>query len=112
VKAPKVRDKRTQHLSPEHFRRVLAAAPEKMKPIFALLTATGMRRSELLGCKWKHADGNRALLPTSKNDEPKEVHLNVFAQQVLASIPEGDPDDVLFPDVTPEAVSMTFHRTC
>jgi integrase len=112
VTTPKVHDERTQHLSPEHFRRVLAAAPEKMKPIFALLTATGMRRSELLGCKWKYVDGTRILLPTSKNHEPKEVHLNVFAQQVLASIPQGGPDDLLFPDVTPEAVSMAFHRVC
>jgi len=115
VKSPKVHDERTQHLSPEQFRRVLAASPEPMKPIFALLTATGMRRGELVGCngcKWKYIDGARILLPTSKNDEPKEVHLNGFAQRVLASIPQGASDDVLFPDVTPEAVSMAFHRVC
>jgi len=112
VTAPTVHDERTQHLAPEQFKRVLAAAPESMKPIFALLTATGMRRSELLGCKWKYVDGARILLPTSKNDEPKEVHLNVFAQKVLASIPQGGPDDLLFPDVTPESVSMAFHRVC
>jgi integrase len=112
VTAPKVHDERTQHLSPDQFRRLLAAAPDNVKPIFALLTATGMRRSELLGCKWKYVDATRILLPTSKNDEPKEIHLNVFAQKVLASIPQGEPDDVLFPDVTPEAVSMAFHRVC
>ena len=91
VTAPKVHDERTQHLSPDQFRRVLAASPDNMKPIFALLTATGMRRSELLGCKWKYVDGSRILLPTSKNDEPKEIHLNGFAQNVLASIPQGEP---------------------
>jgi integrase len=112
VTAPTVHDERTQHLAPDQFRRVLAAAPENMKPIFALLTATGMRRSELLGCKWKYVDGARILLPTSKNDDPKEIHLNAFAQKVLASIPEGGPDDLLFPGITPEAVSMAFHRTC
>jgi integrase len=112
VTAPKVRDERTQHLTPEQFRRVLAASPEKMRPIFALLTATGMRRGELLGYRWKYVDGTRILLPTPKNDEPKEVHLNVFAQRVLASISQGGPDDVLFPDVSPEAVSMAFHRVC
>ena len=79
VDAPKVHDERSQHLSPDQFRRVLAAAPEPMKPIFALLTATGMRRGELLGCKWQYVDGARILLPTSKNDEPKEIHLNGFA---------------------------------
>lgn len=114
VTTPKFRDERNQHLSPEQFRRVLAAAPEPMKPIFALLTATGMRRSELLNCKWKYIVGTCILLPTSKNDEPKEVHLNGFAAKVLASImPEQPkPDDLLFPDVTPEAVSMAFHRVC
>lgn len=112
VTAPTVHDERNQHLSPEQFRRLLAASPEPMKPIFALLTATGMRRSELLGCKWQYVDGARILLPTSKNDEPKEIHLNGFALQVLASIPQGEPDDLLFPGVTPEAVSMAFHRVC
>jgi integrase len=112
VTAPKVRDERTQHLSPDQFRRLLAAAPEKMRPIFALLTATGMRRSELIECRWKCVDGSRILLPTSKNGEPKEVHLNAFAQTVLASIPQGEPETRLFPGVTPEAVSMAFHRVC
>ena len=112
VTAPKVQDERSQHLSPDQFRRVLATAPESMKPIFALLTATGMRRGELLGCKWKYVDGTRILLPTSKNDDPKEVHLNAFAQAVLASIPQGGPDDLLFREASPEAVSMAFHRVC
>jgi site-specific recombinase XerD len=93
VTALKVRDERTQHLSPDQFRRVLAASPEKMQPIFALLTATGMRRSELLGCRWKYVEGSRILLPTSKNDGPNEVHLNAFAAKVLASIPHGNSDD-------------------
>jgi integrase len=112
VMAPKFRDERTQHLSPDQFRRMLAASPEKMRPIFALLTATGMRRSELVECLWKYVEGSRILLPTSKNDEPKEVHLNVFAQRVLASIPQGEPEARLFPGVSPEAVSMAFHRVC
>ena len=114
VTTPKFRDERNQHLSPEQFRRVLAAAPEPMKPIFALLTATGMRRSELLNCMWKYVDGTRILLPTSKNEEPKKVHLNGFAGKVLASImpDQPKPDDLLFPDVSPEAVSMAFHRVC
>ena len=113
VKAPTVRDERTQHLSPDQFRRLLAASPENYRAVFALLTATGMRRSELLECRWKYVDGSRILLPTSKNEEPKEVHLNEFAQRVLQSIPQGAPDDKLFPDVTtPEAVSVAFHRVC
>jgi integrase len=112
VTAPKVRDERTQHLSSDQFRRLMAASPGKMRPIFALLTATGMRRSELLECRWKCVEGSRILLSTSKNDEPKEVHLNAFAENVLASIPKGEPEGRLFPDVSPEAVSMAFRRVC
>ena len=77
-----------------------------------MLTATGMRRSELVECLWKYVDANRILLPMSKNDEPKEVPLNAFAQKVLASIPRGEPEARLFPDVTPEAASMAFHPVC
>jgi integrase len=55
---------------------------------------------------------NRILLPNSKNDDRKEIHLNVFAQKVLDSLPEGAPDDLLFPDASPEAISMAFHRVC
>ena len=73
-----------------------------------------MRRGELLACRWKFVDSNRIVLPPEvvKNDEPKEVHLNVFAQKALASLPEGEPDDFLFPDVTPEAVPMAFRHVC
>jgi hypothetical protein len=60
-----------------------------MQPIFALLTATGMRRSELLECRWKFAAGSRILLPTSKNDEPKEVHLNAFAERGWPRFPKA-----------------------
>jgi integrase len=112
VQSPRVHDERTQHLSPDQFRRLLAASPDNVRPIFGLLTATGMRRSELLTCQWKCVDETRILLPTSKNDEPKEIHLNTFAQKVLESIPQGEPEDLLFPDITPEAVSMAFHRVC
>jgi len=112
VQSPKFNDERTQHLTPDQFRRLLAASPEKMKPIFALLTATGMRRSELVNCKWKLVEQTRILLPTSKNGEWKEIHLNSFSQRVLASIPHGGPEDNLFPNVTPEAVSMAFRRVC
>ena len=50
VTAPKVRDERTQHLSPEQFRRVLAASPENMRPIFALIAivASGSAQAQLV----------------------------------------------------------------
>jgi hypothetical protein len=70
-----------------------------------------MRRSELLGCRGKYADGTRILLPTSKNDEPKGVHLNALVHQVLVSIPAGEYEDRIFPDPTRGPVS-TSRRCC
>jgi hypothetical protein len=90
-----------------------AAKPsQSVSTLFRELTATGMRRSELVFCKWGYVEGARILLPTSKNDEPKEVHLNTFAQQVLASIPQGGPEDRIFPDIAPDAVTKAFQRLC
>ncbi len=61
-----------------------------MKPIFALLTATGMRRSELLGCKCQYVDGTRILLPTSKNDTVTKVRVILrSAGKGGASAPEA-----------------------
>jgi len=112
VQAPEVRDERKQHLAPEQFRRVLAASPEWLQPIVGLLTATGMRRGELLGCQWGFIKGTRIYLPISKNGDAKEVALNKYALQVLATLPPGNPTDLLFPGITPEQVSMAFHRVC
>ena len=56
--------------------------------------------------------GTGILLAASKNGAPKQIHLNLFAQQAIASIPQGSPDDRLFPNVTPAAVSMAFRRVC
>ena len=112
VHSPEVHDERTQHLIPEQFRLVLTASPDTLRPIVALLTATGMRRSELLTCKWGYVKGNRIYLPISKNGDAKEVVLNQFAQRVLATLSPGKPADLLFPGVTGEQVSMAFHRVC
>jgi len=112
VHSPEVHDERTQHLTPEQFRLVLAASPDTLRPIVALLTATGMRRSELLTCKWGYIKSNRIYLPISKNGDAKEVVINKYAQQVLATLSPGNPTDLLFPGVTGEQVSMAFHRVC
>lgn len=112
VHSPEVHDERTQHLTPEQFRLVLAASPDNLRPIVALLTATGMRRSELLTSKWGYIKGNRIYLPISKNGDAKEIVLNQFAQRVLATLSPGNPTDLLFPGVTGEQVSMAFHRVC
>lgn len=112
VQSPEVHDERTRYLTPAEFKAVLEASPAWLRPIVGLATATGMRRSELLGCRWVDVVGNYIMLPDSKNGDPRPVCLNSFARQVIGSLPAGKMTDRLFPGVTPEQVSMAFHRVC
>jgi integrase len=108
VKAPTVHDARNRYLMPAEFRLLLENCQRKYRPI--LLTATGMRRSELLTRRWMDVTEQSMSLPRSKNGESRYVILNQFARQVLDSLPPGLPGERLFPDVTPEGVSLACLR--
>src|SRR6516162_8868621 len=56
VTAPKVRDERTQHLSPDQFRRVLAASSDRMLRRYRYLPALGL----------KYISGSRRFLARSR----------------------------------------------
>lgn len=117
VKAPKVPAGRVRYLHPGELRALLEACPDWLRPIVALLVATGMRRGEVLGLRWVDVDrnGGRILLPQTKNGDGRVVYLNRLACQVLDSLRGGAPMDHVFPasdDVTPESVSLAFLRAC
>jgi integrase len=116
VKPPRVPAGRLRYLQPTELKAVLATCPQWLWPIVALLVATGMRRSEVLGLRWLDVDrkGNRLLLPQTKNGEGRIVYLNRLARESLDSLPPGQPTDLVFSgdSVTPENVSLTFLRAC
>lgn len=43
-------------LSPEQLKAVLAAAPDRMRPLFLFAAVTGLRRGEVLGLHWEDVD--------------------------------------------------------
>lgn len=117
IKPPRVPAGRVRYLQPTELRSVLDACADWLRPVIALLVATGMRRGEVLGLRWLDVDlkGNRILLPQTKNGEGRIVYLNRIACDALDSLPDGRPIDHVFSaqqGVTPEAVSMAFARAC
>jgi len=115
VKLPKVPAGRVRYLQPTELQAVLAACPEWLRPIVALLAFTGMRRSEVMGLRWLDIDrrGERILLPQTKNGEGRIVWLNDLALDVIDSLQPGRPTDRVFsPDNTPDNVTMAFRHAC
>lgn len=113
VKLPKAPAGRVRYIQPQEFRAVLIECPQWLRPIVLLLLATGMRRSEALGMRWLDVDrqGNRILLPRTKNGKMRTVQLNALACKVIDSLTRSTT--FVFPpneQVTPENVSLAFLR--
>jgi integrase len=118
VKGPRVGPGRLRYLQPAELRVLLEACAEWLQPIVGLAVTSGMRRSEILNLRWFDLDRihRRILLPQTKNGEGRIVYLNHSAMQVIEALAEEardlKPAGRLFPDLTPEQVSMAFVRAC
>lgn len=117
VKSPRVPAGRIRYLQPTELRALLEACPEWLRHFAMLAVCTGMRRGEVLGLRWLDIDlvHARIMLPQTKNGEGRIVYLNQLAQEVLRSLwGAGQPKSLekLFPDTSPEKVSVAFKRAC
>ena len=56
----------------------------------------------------------RILLSLTKSGKPRFAYLNQLSNQVIASLePDGRrPQELLFPGLTPEQVTVAFIRAC
>jgi integrase len=114
IKSPKLPPGRVRYLQPTELKAVLEACPNGLREIVALLVSTGMRRGEVMGLRYLDVDiqNGRIVLPQTKNNTSRVVHLNQMAIMVLKSLPPGEPGDKLFADWTPNQVSTQFIRVC
>jgi integrase len=114
VKSQKVPADRVRYLQPTELRALMEASPDWLRPVVGLAVSTGMRRSEILGLRWLDVDllGGRLLLPQTKNGEGRIVYLNHLAASVLNAVPNGNSARIIFPDLSPERVSVAFARAC
>jgi integrase len=120
---PKVVPKKTRTLTPEEFHRLLAAIPDRFKPMVLTEIETGLRWGELIALRPKHIDflrrtitveetivevskrmsptGERMIVkPYPKDDEPRTLRVG---QQLLDELAARittlglDRGDLLFP---------------
>jgi integrase len=117
AESPKLPPFRVRYLRRDQFHALLEAAPVWLRPIVALAVATGMRRSEILGIQFRDVDVEQkmVILRDTKNGTMRFVPLNRSAWAVVESLLfEGthQPTEKLFPEVTPDQVSMRFRRLC
>lgn len=117
IRSPRVPAGRVRYLQPAELELVLGACPRWLVPVVVLAVSTGMRRSEILGLRPFDVDlgVSRLMLPVTKNGERRIVYLNGSARDALADVVaafKGTADDrrLLFPDLTPDQVSIAFRR--
>jgi hypothetical protein len=76
VKRLKVENRRTRILTPDEQRRLLEAAPRKMRALIAMALITGARVGELLGLRWEHVTKDAMLFLETKNGRPRRIPLS------------------------------------
>jgi integrase len=115
VAPPRQNRPRTRWLTPLQVRTILENSPYWLQPIVGLAVSTGMRRGELLTLHHSeiNLENQTAFLPQTKNGDSRLVPLNDFALTVIRSLPPNpNPNGLLFPDIDPLNVSVSFQRAC
>ena len=79
---------RKNFLTDEEFNRLVASAPEHLKPIIIFAYKTGCRKSEILSLKWSQLDlKNKVVrLLETKNGEMRTIPLDTQLVQMLGNI--------------------------
>jgi integrase len=94
---PPIRRARTQPpttFTPEQARALLAAAPERSRPVFALAFATGLRISEVTGLRWRDVEPGRVTIRGIRTAEEgykrvAKTHGSLRALAVPAEVTEA-----------------------
>lgn len=88
VKKLQENNRRLRFLEREEISRLLDCCPEHLKPIVIVALNTGMRKSEILGLKWRDIDIKRGIiyLQNTKNGEKREVPMNELVQKTIIRV--------------------------
>jgi integrase len=81
----KVDNRRTRILTPDEQRRLLEAAPRKMRAFMMLALITSARAGELLGLRWQDITADALTFLETKNGKPRRLPLSPAARAVLAN---------------------------
>jgi integrase len=117
VKVPPLHEGKLRYLQPRELQSVLQSCPEWLRPIVSFALATGMRRGDILGLRWRdvHLETGRIVLKL-KTGQIRILPINDLAQEALASVlrKRSRPTELVFvgKSVTPLNVSQAFLRAC
>ena len=117
VRLPKMPRSRDRRLKRGEEKRLIETARsygrhgEEIADLILFAVETAMRRTEILSMRWEHVDlKNRvALLPKTKNGEPREVPLSPRAVSILKTR-KRDLGPVW--SFKPDSVTRAFERVC
>lgn len=86
-----------------------------LRPITEIALNTGMRRSEILGLRWKDIDfkERRITLEKTKNNTRRTVPMNETVCQALKSLPVHLREERVFPGINSgNVVTVAFEKAC
>ncbi|MGD0336195.1 MAG: site-specific integrase [Candidatus Omnitrophota bacterium] len=98
VKMFKENNQRLRFLEKEEIDKLLANCCEHLKPIVIVALHTGMRKSEILGLKWRDVDIEHKTihLLDTKNGEKRDVPMNSVAIKTIISVPKHKDSFYIF----------------
>lgn len=80
--------------SPEEIQRLMAAAPDHLRPILTVAFWTGLRKGDILRLRWENVDfaGHSITLTMEKTEEPIAIPMVPWLEETLRRLRiESDP---------------------
>ena len=80
--------------SPDEIQRLMAAAPDYLRPILTVAFWTGLRKGDILGLRWDSVDfaGHSITLTMEKTEEPIIIPMVPWLEETLRKLQaESDP---------------------
>jgi len=80
--------------SPEEIQRLMAAAPDYLRPILTVAFWTGLRKGDILGLRWDSVDfaGHSITLTMEKTEEPIIIPMVPWLEETLRKLhADSDP---------------------
>src|SRR5918996_6328022 len=89
VQRPKVVRQRWRILEPHEVPRVSKAfSDDRARRVFLTLTLTGLRRSELVGLRWRHVNLVEGTLRVAESKSEEEERLIALPRTLVAALAE------------------------
>jgi integrase len=93
-------NRRLRFLTVEECQALIDCSAPHLKPIVKVALHAGMRKSEILGLRWKNVDLKHGfiLLDTTKNGERREIPIDITLEEMFNEMPHSIESIYVFTD--------------